>query len=284
MKYEKIGPFILYQNPKNTLAEGYLFVMKIKFPSPLCNEERFLRVYLPSNYDFSNPKLKFPVLWMMDGQNLFDDYTSFIGEWKLDELVEERIKNGLSAFIIVGIDSPKEDLTRTKEMLMPSSFYSSFYPEYKDGIADAFLSYLLSTLFPLIQKYFHVKVEKEFTGIGGSSMGGLFSFYALLAKPQIFGFSLSYSPAFILFEETHYLETLSSYFKKKPNLGRISVAIGKKDALEQELFPLTQKTVDLINDYHSCSLDYFVYEEGEHNEFSWRQYLSNSISFWLDPK
>ena len=105
----KIGPFELYKKRPNTISKGFLYTAELEFDVPNVDRKRLVRVYLPSTYDFENPDNRFAVMYMMDGKNLFDDYTSYVGEWHVDEAIEKRIRQHKEACIIVGIDSAKKD-------------------------------------------------------------------------------------------------------------------------------------------------------------------------------
>lgn len=146
---------------------------------------RDILVYLPPSYAKSDRS--YPVLYMQDGQNLFDRETAFAGEWELDEAMERLAADeGLEA-IIVGIPNAGE--SRLTE-------YSPFTDRrFGGGKADAYLRFLLGTVKPLVDRKFRTLREREATGIGGSSMGGLLALYAFFEYPESFGMVASVSPS-----------------------------------------------------------------------------------------
>lgn len=149
------------------------------------NNERDLLVYLPPSYQASDKH--YPVLYMQDGQNLFDAATSFAGEWQVDETMEALSQEGLEA-IVVGIPNAGEK--RLDE-------YSPFTQlKVGGGQGDQYLSFLTETIKPLIDTTFRTCPEREHTAIFGSSMGGFISLYAFFRYPQIFGLVGIMSPAF----------------------------------------------------------------------------------------
>lgn len=193
---EYIGPFKRYKNKKTTMKYGYYYSFNVTLPFSKENI-RTVRVWLPSNYDFNDKNKRFPVIYMSDGQNLVDRYLSAYGDWALDKTVERIIKEGHKGLIAVGIDCPKDPLERTKELCPPYEPTKKIFKNeggYFKPYADKYIDYIVNELKPLIDKLFFT--EKDNTAIGGSSMGGIMAFYAYIYKPDIFKFSLSFSPAF----------------------------------------------------------------------------------------
>jgi predicted alpha/beta superfamily hydrolase len=144
--------------------------------SPQLANRRDLLAYLPPSHGNGR---HFPVLYMHDGQNLFDDATANDGEWQVDETMEQLAREGIEA-VVVGV---------------PSAGALRPY-EYGAGGADAYLAFLVETVRPLVGDAFDVDATREATGIGGSSFGGVISFHALAAHPDVFGFAALMSPTF----------------------------------------------------------------------------------------
>src|SRR5688572_4616110 len=152
--------------------------------SPLLGNVRDILVYLPSSYDKSDRRL--PVLYMHDGQNLFDPTTSFAGEWGVDRAMARSPRKGRRA-IIVGI--PNMGVERMRE-------YSPFYEaRHGGGAADDYLDFLTQTVTPLIDGRYRTLPDREPTGIRGSSLARLVSLYAFFRAPSVFGFAGAMSPA-----------------------------------------------------------------------------------------
>jgi len=155
-----------------------------KIESPQLGNRRDVLVYLPPSYVSSGRH--YPVLYMQDGQNLFDATTSFAGEWQVDETMERVSGEGLEA-IVVAI--PNSGRHRADE-------YSPFRDErVGGGRGDDYLAFVIDTLKPRIDAEFRTRRERAATGILGSSMGGLISLYALLRRADIFGFAGAMSPS-----------------------------------------------------------------------------------------
>ena len=154
------------------------------FQMPQLGErERTVRVFLPRNY-FKTDK-SFPVVYMQDGQNLFDPATAFGGrDWQIATTMD---KMPLSKqVIIVGIDNGEAD--RINE-------YAPFETKKGGGEGDAYVRFIVETLKPFIDNEYRTLPQRETTGIAGSSMGGLISFYAGLRYSDVFGKVAPMSPA-----------------------------------------------------------------------------------------
>lgn len=153
-------------------------------PGPSPEETRTVVVHLPGAYD--EEVRRYPVIYMQDGQNLFDDGTSYAGSWGLSDELVQASRLGADA-IIVGIYHASQH--RISE-------YSPFVDErVGGGEADAYLTWLCDVLRPAINDRYRTLPAREHTGVAGSSMGGLLSLYAIFARREVFGFAAVMSPS-----------------------------------------------------------------------------------------
>jgi predicted alpha/beta superfamily hydrolase len=157
------------------------------FRSPELDNERDLVVYLPPSYA-TDPARRFPVVYMHDGQNLFDAATSFAGEWAVDESMESLAAEGLEA-IVVAI--PNMGPRRIDE-------YSPFRdPRLGGGLAGAHVRFVADTLRPAIDAIYRTRPEPRATIVAGSSLGGLISLWAFFERPDAFGAAMAFSPSLL---------------------------------------------------------------------------------------
>ena len=165
-----------------TQAGSYHVVADIPGPTP--EETRSVVVYLPGNYD--EEVRRYPVIYMQDGQNLFDDGTSYSGSWGLSEELVSASRLGADA-IIVGVYHASQH--RINE-------YSPFVDErVGGGEAAAYITWLCDVLRPVINERYRTLPAREHTGVAGSSMGGLFSLFAIFERSDVFGFAAVMSPS-----------------------------------------------------------------------------------------
>lgn len=155
--------------------------------SPQLRNARTVLVYLPPGYD-DHPDQRYPVLYLHDGQNVFDARTAFGGvEWEADETADKLIRCGaIEPIIIVAIYNNEQRIDE----------YTPFRDaEHGGGRADAYLAFLIETLKPMIDRTYRTRGGPEDTAIGGASLGGLVSLYGLLRDPDVFGRAIVMSPS-----------------------------------------------------------------------------------------
>ena len=277
----------IYDKKPNTLSKGTLYIGKVKIAGLEKDPERLIRIYLPSNYEEKNETKRFPVIYMMDGKNLFDKYTSFAGEWEVDEIIEERVTNGEQAFIVVGIDSATTDIGRVEEMLPDNNYLTGVddLPFEIESNAPILGNWIISKLKPEIDKRFNTLPSKDHTAIAGSSMGGLFSFYMALKYHDVFGMSLCFSPAFCLYKESHFKDELEEQLVDIDLLGKIYLLVGHLES-ENQFVSLTDYTYQVLKE-RGCfdsKLKYIHDLEGIHHESFWNKYVNDALNFWFVKK
>jgi predicted alpha/beta superfamily hydrolase len=172
-------------NPTNSTAASNVLILSQNFNMPQLNRSRRVWIYLPPDYNTSNKR--YPVLYLQDGQNVFDAANSFSGEWKVDESLNQLFGNGDAGIIAVAIDNGGSE--RLNE-------YSPWVnARYGGGQGDEYVQFIVETLKPHIDRTYRTKPDRTNTGIMGSSMGGLISLYAAMEFQHIFGKAGIFSPA-----------------------------------------------------------------------------------------
>jgi predicted alpha/beta superfamily hydrolase len=269
-------------HPENTVV-GRLRVLP-DFYSPQLGNKRDLLVYLPQSHD-TDPTRRFPVIYMHDGQNLFDAKTSYSGEWRADETMLALEAEGIEA-ILVGIPNPGAD--RIHE-------YSPFADRRSKGRGALYMRFIVETVKPMIDADFHTLPEKAHTGLLGSSMGGLISLYGFFQHPNVFGMAGVVSPAFWFGGGAIY-----NYVDSRPHVdGRIYLDVGTQEAGTTKkpawLPPVWRQSpsdryVDsvrkmrdqLIRKGYSDggTLHYIEEDGGVHNETDWARRLPEMLR-WL---
>ncbi|HTW58403.1 MAG TPA: alpha/beta hydrolase-fold protein [Terriglobales bacterium] len=163
-----------------------------EFRSRTFRNTRFLRVWLPPEYDDSaNDSRRYPVLYLNDGQNLFEPSTAFGGvEWQVDETADRLIREGVvPPIIIVGIDNTGKNRFRE---YMP---HRSFQPMMLRVQGTRYPNFLIKEVMPFIGRNYRVATGAENTGLGGSSLGALISLYTAVLRPDVIGHLLLESPS-----------------------------------------------------------------------------------------
>lgn len=177
-------------------------ILSDSFPMPQLGRKRRIWLYLPP--DYAGSKKKYPVIYMHDGQNLFDNKTSFAGEWGVDETLNKLHKEGDYGAIVVGIDNGGE-----KRLDEYSPWKNT---SYGGGEGDAYLEFIVKNLKPHIDSNYRTLKDPAYTALFGSSMGALISTYGAAKYPAVFGKAGSFSPAywFSITNLVTYIQTNSS--------------------------------------------------------------------------
>jgi metallo-beta-lactamase class B len=153
---------------------------------PTLNRYRRIWLYLPVDYGTATTR-RYPVIYMHDGQNLFNAATSFAGEWEVDECLMRLHGLGDAGAIVVGIDNGGSQ--RIDE-------YSPWvHPQYVGGQGDAYLQFIVQTLKPYIDARYRTDSTRNGTWIWGSSMGGLISQYGAVKYQKVFSRVGVFSPS-----------------------------------------------------------------------------------------
>ena len=231
------------------------------FHSPELDNHRDVLVYLPPSYSYE--QRRYPVVYMHDGQNLFDSGTSFAGsEWHVDETMEMLAGEGIEA-IVVGLNHGNEQ--RIAE-------YNPF-PQHWQGRGEHYLQFIIETVKPVIDHDFRTRPERESTGIMGSSMGGLISLYAFFHQPQVFGFAGVMSPALWIGGGAIYYDVEAAPYTP----GKIYLDNGTREASARRMNALLVKK----GYRHEADLKYVVEQDGEHTESAWARRLPDALRFLL---
>ncbi|HSP11712.1 MAG TPA: alpha/beta hydrolase-fold protein [Salegentibacter sp.] len=236
----------------------------IEHPAPELDTIKTIRIYLPASYEMSEKR--YPVIYMHDAQNLFDKETAFAGEWEVDESLDASEKE----VIIVGIDHG--DDKRIDELTpFPNE-------KYGGGNGDAYVNYIVKNLKPYIDKNFRSKPQREHTGIFGSSLGGLISFYGAIKHPETFGKVGVFSPSF-WFSDSIY--DFAENAEISENVKFYFLAGTEED---ETLIPNINRMIRLLEKkVFEENLVFRTIENGEHNENLWREAFPEAIE-WLQDK
>jgi alpha-glucosidase len=161
-------------------------VLPAKLEIPGLARQRQVRIYVPPGYASSGKR--YPVLYMHDAQNLFDDASSFVGEWKVDETLDELAKSGKLELIVVGIDHGQD-----KRLTELNPWANQ---RFGPGEGREYMDFIVNVVKPLVDSTYRTLPDRDHTAIMGSSMGGLISHYAIVQYPQVFSKAGVFSPAY----------------------------------------------------------------------------------------
>jgi len=233
-------------------ASGNVIIIDTAFAIPQLQRSRKIWVYLPAGY--STSKKKYPVLYMHDGQNVFDNATSYAGEWGVDEFLDS-VK--LKESIVVAIDNGLN-----KRMNEYNPYDSERFGKGEGGL---YVDFLVKTLKPYIEKKYRTKKCRKSRFIAGSSMGGLISLYAVLKYPRVFGGAGIFSPAFWVAPKIY--DDIQSRGKKVK--GKLYFYAGKQEG--ETMVPYMLKAFEALTSVSRSKISTVIRDEGKHNEATWRK-------------
>jgi predicted alpha/beta superfamily hydrolase len=249
-----------------------------EFHSRFFRNTRFLRVWLPPGYDDSeNSARRYPVLYLNDGQNLFEPSTSFTGvEWQVDETAERLIREEqVPPMMIVGIDNAAKDRFRE---YMP---HRSLNPMMLRVQGNRYPNFLMKEVMPFVARNYRVAPGPENTGLGGSSLGALISLYTVAVHPGWFGRLLIESPS--LWASNRQMIKDSRTIKQWPE--RIFLATGTAEAgSEDRNRSVVDDVRELAGIFHRAGLDdrrfrLMIDEGATHHESAWARRFPEALSF-----
>lgn len=253
-----------------------------EFQSHIFKNTRFLRVWLPPGYDDAeNAGKRYPVLYLNDGQNLFEPSTSFTGvEWQVDETADRLIREGvISPMIIVGIDNAGKDRFRE---YMP---HRSLQPMMLRVQGQKYPNFLTKEIMPFVASSYRVATGPENTGLGGSSLGALISLYTAAARPGLIGHLLLESPS--LWASNRQMVRESRNIKRWPE--RVFLATGTAEAgREDKDRSMVDDVRELASIFDRAGLDadrlrLRVDEGATHHESAWAKRFPDALSFLFGP-
>jgi len=248
--------------------------------SKIYSNTRTIRVLLPPNYDApENATRRYPVLYLLDGQNLFDACLSDVShrEWQVDETVYRLVgEKAIPPLIVVGIDHAGKN--RAYEYLP--------YKDYGNGMSTEpagkrFPDFLTDEVMPLVASQYRVLTGHPNTGIGGSSYGGVASLYALLAKPNVFGYGLIESPT--LWVGMGQLVRDTGPLAALPN--RVFIGFGGRESGDPRLNAALTRMIHVVeSNFHAAGYDdtnfrYVFDPDALHTEDAWAKRLPGALVF-----
>lgn len=249
-----------------------------EFRSHIFRNTRLLRVWLPPGYDdLENASRHYPVLYLNDGQNLFEAATSFTGvEWQVDEAGDRLIRAGIvPPMIFVGIDNAGKDRIRE---YMP---HRSLQPMILRAQGSRYPSFLIKEVMPFVSRNYRVASGPENTGLGGSSMGALIALFTAAHRPGLIGRLLLESPS--LWASNRQIIRESREIKRWPE--RIFLATGTAEAGRKDR---DQSVVDDVREFAAIlrraglndkRLMLVIDEGAPHHESAWARRFPEALTF-----
>jgi predicted alpha/beta superfamily hydrolase len=249
----------------STPSSGPRFELLPNFHSPELGNRRDVLVYLPASYEQGDRA--YPVLYMQDGQNLFDPATSYAGDWRLGKALASAARRGHETIVVAVPNRGPERLIE----------YSPFVdPTQGGGGGDRYLDFLVQTLKPAIDRRF--RTDQRHTGIGGSSMGGLISLYGFFRAPFAFDFAAVLSPSLWFGADAIFPVIDSAPYVP----GRLYLDIGTSEGIEHVARARRMRDLLRAKGYRpGRDLRWLESRCGRHDEASWGRRFARALPFLI---
>ena len=260
--------------PRVSTASKNVQIIDTAFWISQLKRTRRIWVYLPEEYT-SQKKKKFPVLYIQDGQNVFDNATSYAGEWGVDEFLDSS-KTG--SCIVVAIDNGGSK--RLNEYCPYDYILDSKNATIKkeDGEGAYYVDFLVKALKPFIDKNYRTLNDKKSTFVAGSSMGGLISLYAVLKYPKVFGGAGIFSPS-IWICKSEMLDLIKTAGKKVNS--KIYFYCGKMEGVG--MVPDMLLAFEKLATVSKSKMTTVIRDDGKHNEPTWRKEFPLFYNWIIKP-
>lgn len=248
------------------------------FQLPQLARDRAIRLYLPR--DYHTTLRRYPVIYMQDGQNVFDDATASYGRsWRVGETLDALHEQSGQGAIVVAIDCG-EDLRRFNEY-SPWQMDAQFALPGRDiqglhasgGEGEAYVRFLAETLKPYIDQHYRTLSDRQHTVIAGSSMGGYISLYAGMTRPAVFGVLGVFSPAFWFNRQAMFdlveRTTLVCPMRIYMDMGSDETSDHTRSDFAQVYLQGSRDMHALLQNKNNLEVEYIEGAGHQHNELAW---------------
>ncbi len=237
-----------------------------EFEIPQLNKTRRIWALLP--YDYEESKETYPVLYLQDAQNLFNEKAKY-GNWEIDKKLAVMSEYKIGKIIVIAIEHAEQD--RIKEYNVGKTLLGV-------GQGKKYIRFITDTLKPFVDKNFRTKTEREHTGIGGSSMGGLVSIFSGLMYPEVYGKLMIFSPSLWVIPK---MDFNNIDFSEPGDTKIYLYAGGDESATMIEHVKLFKKNM-IQNEFvtSKMKINLSINMLGKHNETYWSDEFPKAIE-WL---
>lgn len=245
------------------------------FASQFLSHSRTLSVWLPPGYDHDSDR-RYPVLYLHDGQNLFDAHTAFAGvPWRCDETAEVLVRNGhCRPVILVGVANTQDRLREYGPQ-----------PESDDDLSWAYGSFLTREVKPFIDAEYRILPGPGNAGVGGASMGGLISLVLCERYPEHFGLCAAMSPSLWWDDERLVRDTAAG--DSRLSACRVWIDVGGREGHSEVGMAAnarrTRRMAELLSEHTSGGVTFTEDPDAGHNEAAWAHRFGDVLKYLFPP-
>ncbi len=282
------GFYIAKETPKSAMPLGvYAFdeanygnqtTVKLDYPD---GYQKPITIWTPNGYDPADTAKKYPVIYLLDGQNQFLGTNNGYGGWVSDKIATCLQSNGHEGFILVGIDNTRN---RDRELTPDiGDVIPGYKNDFENGVGETFSNFVANTVKPYVEANYNASTLVKDNSVIGASSGGIEAFYIGMEHMDKFGSVGALSPAFMLFDKADWDNYLAKFdFSDASKLPRIFFYNGGGDSLELELNPYAKAMPEwmVALGYPADKVIFCHEDKFSHNEYAWRMVMPEIIP-WL---
>ena len=265
------------------MTEEKIYELHLPYPG---KGERLVRVFVPEHREGET----LPVIYMTDGQNLFDEETSTFVCWHTREAVRASLESGAGAAIIVGIHADPDPFGRTDELTPKCIGTICCPPELPDELiinlqpkGEIFDDFLVNTVMPAVEARFPVQKGRSATAVCGSSSGGLQAYYTAVAHPDIFCAAGVLSPAFLVYKPGDIQRWTAEMLR--PGMPFLYIYSGAGDKQEEIICRFTEEVCGFLTEcYPPGGFCEVILPENIHHESAWEPIFTDFLHTFLTRK
>jgi len=265
-KVEKVAKWRKNWLPYRPSQLPIIRLISEEFEIPQLNKTRKVWALLPQDYNSSDET--YPVLYLHDAQNLFNENAAF-GSWQIDKKLAVMSDYGIGKIIVIAVEHGESE--RLQEYNVGKTVLGA-------GSGKKYIRFITDTLKPFVDKTYRTKTEREFTGIGGSSMGGLVSIFSGLIYPEVFGKLMVFSPSLWVIPKIK-LDFLDIF---EPQETRLYLYAGgdESETMVKHVLKFRKRLLKRESLKGKMKVHLSINEEGKHNETYWSDEFPKAIE-WL---
>ncbi len=263
-------------------ASKEVHILDEHFFFPNLDVYRKVLIYLPASY--AQHQQRYPVLYMHDGQHVFDEATSVGRSGPIEWQVDETINQATEQAIVVAIYHARTFRLREQEYMVHNS------EEIQDAKGFLYLEDIVEVLKPFIDKQYRTLPDSQHTAMLGSSLGGLISLYAGIKYPEVFGWIGAFSPSIWMDEEKLYEFSSNSLNEHADRYvqQQLYFYIGSREIRNNRDHKQSNMLIDLehyndwLTDQYPGTISFSWNEQGKHGAFYWQKAFVDFFKYWQE--
>lgn len=266
IKIEKVAKWRKNWLPYRPSQLPKIRLISEEFEIPQLNKTRKVWALLPHDYNTSEES--YPVIYLQDAQNLFNENAEY-GNWQIDKKLAVMSDYGIGKIIVIAVEHGESE--RLQEYNVGKTVLGI-------GSGKKYIRFITDTLKPFVDNTYRTKPEREFTGIGGSSMGGLVSIFSGLIYPEVFGKLMVFSPSLWVIPKIKF--GFLDFFEPLETRLYLYAGGDESEMMVKHVTKFRKRLLKRESLKGKMKIRLSINDEGKHNETYWSDEFPKAIE-WL---